>query len=141
MDGEAGWWTTSGNIRLPPLARVMGVGRQQQLYKQKKRSPTPENIKNYKKYKNTNLSKQRKAERDYYHEQFEIHKYDLRNSWKIIKEMIGKVDQCKVKKHTTFLINNNQYSSDTKIISNQFNEFFTNVGNSLAKNIKTNIDP
>ena len=26
MDGEAGWWTTSGNIGLPPLARVMGVG-------------------------------------------------------------------------------------------------------------------
>ena len=31
MDGEAGWWTTSGNIGLPPLARVMEVGRQQQL--------------------------------------------------------------------------------------------------------------
>ena len=31
MDGEAGWWTTSGNIGLPPLARVMGVGRQQQV--------------------------------------------------------------------------------------------------------------
>ena len=31
MDGEAGWWTTSGNIGLPPLARVMGVGRQQLL--------------------------------------------------------------------------------------------------------------
>ena len=30
MDGEAGWWTTSGNIGLPPLARVMGVGRPQQ---------------------------------------------------------------------------------------------------------------
>ena len=30
MDGEAGWWTTSGNIGLPLLARVMGVGRQQQ---------------------------------------------------------------------------------------------------------------
>ena len=30
MDGDAGWWTTSGNIGLPPLARVMGVGRQQQ---------------------------------------------------------------------------------------------------------------
>ena len=28
MDGEAGWWTTSGNIGLPPLARVIGVGRQ-----------------------------------------------------------------------------------------------------------------
>ena len=31
MDGEAGWWTTSANIGLPPLARVMGVGRQQQV--------------------------------------------------------------------------------------------------------------
>ena len=47
--------------------------------------------------------------------------------------MIGKVDQHKVKKHTTFLINNNQYSSDTKIIANQFNEYFTNVGYSLSK--------
>ena len=31
LDGEAGWWTTSGNIGLPPLARVMGVGRQQEV--------------------------------------------------------------------------------------------------------------
>ena len=54
-----------------------------------KRSPTPENIfLNYKSYKNFNLSKQRKAEREYYHEQFEIHKNDLRNSWKIIKDLI-----------------------------------------------------
>ena len=30
MDREPGWWTTSGKIRLFPLARVMGVGRQQQ---------------------------------------------------------------------------------------------------------------
>ena len=30
MDGEAGWWTTSGNIGLPLLARIMREGRQQQ---------------------------------------------------------------------------------------------------------------
>ena len=30
MDGEACWWTTSGKIGLPPLARVMGMGNQQQ---------------------------------------------------------------------------------------------------------------
>ena len=31
MDGAAGWWTTSGKIgHPPPLARVMGVGREQQ---------------------------------------------------------------------------------------------------------------
>ena len=27
MDGEAGWWTTSGKIGFPPLTRVKGVGR------------------------------------------------------------------------------------------------------------------
>ena len=31
MDGEAGWWTTSGNIGLPPLAMVIGVSRQQEV--------------------------------------------------------------------------------------------------------------
>ena len=31
MDGEAGWWITSGKIGTPPsIARVMGVGSQQQ---------------------------------------------------------------------------------------------------------------
>ena len=30
MDLEDGWMTTSGKIGIPPLARVMGVGRQQQ---------------------------------------------------------------------------------------------------------------
>ena len=32
MDGEAGWWTTSGNIGIPPLARVMGVDKTITLY-------------------------------------------------------------------------------------------------------------
>ena len=58
----------------------------------------------------------------------------------IIKEMIGKVDHHKVKKHTTFLINN-QYSSDSKIIANHFNEYFINVGSSLVNNIKSHTDP
>ena len=31
MDGEAGWWTRSGKIRLPLLARGMGVCRQQHV--------------------------------------------------------------------------------------------------------------
>ena len=32
IDGEAGWWTTSGKIKLPPLEKVMGEGRQEQIY-------------------------------------------------------------------------------------------------------------
>ena len=54
--------------------------------------------------------------------------------------MIGKVDHHKVKQHTTFLINN-QYSIDSKIIANQFNEYFIKVGSALANNIKSHVDP
>ena len=43
------------------------------------------------------------------------------------------------KKHTTFLINN-QYSTDSKLISNQFNEYFIKVGSALANNIKSHVD-
>ena len=31
MDGEAGWWTSGGKIGLIQLARVKGVGKQQQM--------------------------------------------------------------------------------------------------------------
>ena len=50
--------------------------------------PTQENNENYKKYKNMNLSNQRKAERNYYREQFDLHKTDLKKSWNIIKSII-----------------------------------------------------
>ena len=33
MDGEGGWWTSSGKIGLTPLSKVMGVDRQQQHVK------------------------------------------------------------------------------------------------------------
>ena len=58
----------------------------------KRKNPTSDNIINYKQYKNKNLSKQRKAERDYYREQFEIHQHDLKKSWRVIKNIIGKDD-------------------------------------------------
>ena len=44
----------------------------------------------YKKFRNQNLSKQRKPERAYYQEQFELNRNDLRNSWKVIKNIIQK---------------------------------------------------
>ena len=41
MDGEAGWWTASGIIGLPPpLARVVGVDRQQQQLNNLSPKPT-----------------------------------------------------------------------------------------------------
>ena len=54
--------------------------------------PTMENKQKYKQFRNRNLNEQRKAERNYYTEKFVLNKNDLKKSWKIIKNMIGKED-------------------------------------------------
>ena len=54
--------------------------------------PTPENKQRYKQFKNRNLNEQRKAERNYYTEQFELNKHDIKKSWKVIKiGLVGKM--------------------------------------------------
>ena len=100
-----------------------------------KKKPTTENIKKYKTFKNKNLSNQRQAERKYYHEQFELNTNDLKKSWQIIKNIIGKEEKSTIK-YKEFLINN-MYISDNETISNSFNNYFINVGSSLAKKILT----
>ena len=86
------------------------------------------------KYNNENLTKQKKAERDYHRDQFEMHNNDLKKSWNIIKDIIGKEDKHTSKKHTTFLINK-QYTSNTLTIANRFNDYFINAGNTLANTL------
>ena len=44
MDGESGWWITRGKIGLPPLARVMGMGRQQHELAKRGASMQQENL-------------------------------------------------------------------------------------------------
>ena len=57
-----------------------------------------------------------------------------------MKTIIGKDDSRRSIKHINFLINN-QYISDDNRIANTFNNYFTNVGSSLARNIQTETNP
>ena len=103
------------------------------LYIIQKKNPIPENFINYKQYKNKNLAKQRKTERGYYHEQFEIHQHDLKKSWKVLKNIIGKEDNHTIKKQTVFL-KNNQYTTDRQTIANTFNISYHHSCRSHATN-------
>ena len=67
-------------------------------------------------------------------------KLTLKKSWNIIKNIIGKEYNRRPAKYIVFLINN-QYITDGKNIANTFNNYFVNVGSSLAKNIQTATDP
>ena len=81
-----------------------------------------------------NLSNQRKAERNYYKEQFDLHKTDLKRSWNITKNIISKEDNRCSAKDIVFLINN-QYISDGKIIANTYRLKLTHYIESLENSI------
>ena len=76
------------------------------LYILSKPIPTRTNKEKYKEYTNMNLSNQRKVERYYYKEQFDLHKSDLKRSWNIIRNIISKEDNRCSAKGIVFLINN-----------------------------------
>ena len=109
------------------------------LFKISKIYPTDTNVKKYKTYKN-NLNKLLKvAERDYYKQKLLKVKTNLRKTWDIIKGIINKK-----RTHTPIvkLLINGKENNNKNSISNQFVEFFTNVGKSLDEKIpKSNKDP
>ena len=67
-------------------------------------------------------------------------KLTLNDHGTLLKNIIGKEDNRRSAKDIVFLVNN-KYISDGKMIANTFNNYFVNVGSSLAKNIQTETDP
>ena len=110
------------------------------LFLLSRKYPTLENKQRYKQFKNRNLNEQRKAERNYYTEQFELNKHDIKKLWKVIKNMIGREDGRYSTNQIDFLIHG-QYISNSNTIANNFNNYFINVGSSLSSRIKSENDP
>ena len=96
------------------------------LYKLSITTPTEENKLTYKTYSNRLNTIKRKAERDYFSNQLEINKSDMKKSWKIIMSVIGN----KRKSHQTnkrFIINNIIIENELRI-ANEFNNYFVSIG-------------
>ena len=79
------------------------------------------------------------AERTFHEEQLEINVNDSTKCWKIIKEAVGQNsvindDNC------TFHINGNDVN-DKQIISDEFNDYFANIGPNLVSNIDNTSNP
>ena len=85
-------------------------------------------------FKNEVLSKQRKAEREYYQTQFELNADDLNKSWKILRRITGKDENTRLCSQNEF-ITDGKITIDNNIIANALNKYFINVGAMLEKNI------
>ncbi len=87
----------------------------------------------YKRYSNLLIRIKEKSKKLYYEKKFDQIKGNIKNTWKAINSI---VNIKKTKKQSLSSIKvNNEIISDPKLMANQFNDFFRNVGPNLAKNI------
>ena len=108
------------------------IKKKNNMYKNyiKSRSPSLKN--KYLKYKNKLVTIIRQAEKKYYADKLSEVKDNLAKTWKVINEMCGK--KCLHKQVNKIKVND-KIIDDPQLIANQFNDYFANVGSSLAKNI------
>ena len=86
----------------------------------------------YKKYRNTLNSLLRNAERQHYDSSLNENISNLKNTWRIIKEIINKKKSNCI--NFRFFVNNS-ITSNKQEIADGFNAFFVNVGPNLANKI------
>ena len=103
----------------------------QRLYDKFLKSKTYEHEISYKNYRKLFESIKQRAKSQYYSKMILHYKGNIKKTWQIIKEVMGKgkLANNSLPKH---LILNNRDIFDQKTIANSFNEYFVNVGPKLA---------
>ena len=125
-------WITTGLIR--------SIKFRDKLYLKMKQTPTHSeayanikiNIKTYNKILKRNIEQ---AKIMYYHQKLAKYTNDLKNTWKVIKEVTNKTTN-KTQLPKFFKLDG-KIITDKIDIANQCNTFFTNIGPSLASKITT----
>ena len=80
----------------------------------------------YKSYRNTFIKNKRKAKSTYFANLFNKYRYDMRNTWKIINNQRGKLND-KSSLPNLFKVENKEIT-DPKDIADGFCNYFTNIG-------------
>ena len=119
-------WMTSGLLK--------SSKQKQKLYKNLLKNKTVENENKYKKYAKEFNKLKEKAKINFYSNKVIANETNLKKLWSTMKEIISKNKPRKdYPKNITV---NGKRLTDKKLISEEFNSFFTNVGPILASKIK-----
>ena len=129
--------TSSYHNRKPWLTKGLkhSIKLKNKLYVKSIKCPTLSNINYYKDYRNRLHSLLRRHERQYYCELLKQNKNNLSKQWKVINDIINKN---KNRVLSDKFIVGNKILRDKKVIANQFNSFYVNIGPDLAKTISVN---
>ena len=116
---------------------MKSINRKNKLYKKYASSPTICNKRKLSQYRNTLTTLLRNAKKQYYTDLLDEHKYNLKQTWNVLNNLLGRSQKNALP--TTFKINNMD-QSNPEVISNSFNNYFTNIGPNLADKIPTGSD-
>ena len=119
----------------------ISIKKKNKLFLLQKKKPFLFYREKYKKYRNILNNLLIKAERHHYDRLFSDHKNNSSKLWTHVKEIINK-NKSNNNKTTKYIISNGKTVTDSQVISDTFNTFFTNIGLNLSNNIpKVNISP
>ena len=112
--------------------------RKQRLYEKFLKKRTLDNEKIYKDYKNLFEKIKKCAKKNYYRNKIKLFENDIRGTWKIMKEIIGKKKCNSLILPKQILVDKIEVN-DARSIAEKFNEFYVNVGPNLAKKIPQSV--
>ena len=112
--------------------------RKQRLYEKFLKKRTLDNAKIYKDYKNLFEKIKKCAKKNYYRNKIKLFENDIRGTWKIMKEIIGKKKCNSLILPKQILVDKIEVN-DARSIAEKFNEFYVNAGPNLAKKIPQSV--
>ena len=103
------------------------------LFRKKLRNPSPQNVNNYKTYNNLYNQLCRSAKKQYFHKKFQEFSRDGKKTWQLVNTVLGRTfEKCSMPNK---LVSNGKVLSGDLEIAEGFNNFFADIGPSLAKKI------
>ena len=117
-------WITNGLLK--------SINTKNKLYKEFINNPTQQRTQKFKTYRNKLHNLIRKSKRDYMYKRFEQIKGNMKKTWNMINQIIGR--NKKDNQQTVFKKGTDLVTSPIEI-ANEFNTFFVNIGPKLAKEI------
>ena len=112
---------------------IKSIRTKDKLYKQYITKPNPETKVKYTKYRNTLNSLLRASKKNHYSSQLNLHKNNMKKTWQTLNSLLGRNKPTKASSY--FTDDNGVEIKDPKMIADKFNDFFTNIGPSLASKI------